>query len=30
MHAKRKLDMLKVSTLKELRHAVEKSLQTND
>lgn len=30
MYAKSKLDTLKASTLKELRNAVEKSLQTND
>lgn len=30
MYAKSKLDTLKASTLKELRNAVEKSLQAND
>ena len=30
IYAKSKLDTLKASTLKELRNAVEKSLQTND
>ena len=30
MYAKSKLDTLKASTLKELRNAVEKSLNAND
>jgi len=30
MYAKSKLDTLKAATLKELRHAVEKSLKTHD
>lgn len=30
MYAKSKLDTLKASTLKELRNAIEKSLQAND
>jgi len=30
MYAKSKLDTLKAATLKELRHAIEKSLQAND